>query len=70
MLLEAINHYNIDPKLSWIIGDSLCDIEAGLKSNLNTIFLDRKKSDFTNLFEHNSPNFTINNLSEISKIIN
>lgn len=70
MILEAINHYNIDPKLSWIIGDSLCDIEAGLKSNLNTIFLDRKKSDKIKFFQHNSPIFTINNLSEISKIIN
>lgn len=37
MLLEAIQEFNIDPKLSWMIGDNDSDIQAGLNVGCQTI---------------------------------
>lgn len=37
MLLEAISELNIDPKSSWMIGDSDTDIVAGKHVSCNTI---------------------------------
>ena len=37
MLLEAIQKFNIDPKLSWMIGDNESDIQAGLNVGCQTV---------------------------------
>ena len=42
MLLEAIKEFNIDPKLSWILGDNDSDIEAGLNVGCQTIKIGKK----------------------------
>ena len=39
MILEAIEKYDIDPNQSFMVGDSLSDIEAGNKANVKTIFI-------------------------------
>ena len=39
MLLKAISKFNIDPKKSYMIGDSMIDIVAGKKSKLRTILV-------------------------------
>lgn len=39
MIEEAIKKYNIDREKSYMIGDKVSDIEAGLKSNLKTILV-------------------------------
>ncbi len=39
MLLEAIEKWDIDPKLSWILGDSLTDAIAGKRAKVNTILI-------------------------------
>jgi len=39
MLLEAIEKWNIDPKSSYMIGDSLTDVIAGKKAGTKTILI-------------------------------
>jgi len=40
MILKAMARYNIDPKLSWMVGDSQRDVEAGKAAGLKTILLE------------------------------
>lgn len=40
LLLQAINEFQIDPTLSWMIGDSVSDIQAGLAVGCKTIKID------------------------------
>jgi len=40
LLLKAIKEHNINPKLSWMIGDSESDIKAGKSIGCKTILLD------------------------------
>jgi len=46
MLLEAQKKYDIDMAMSWMIGDTPSDIEAGIRAGTKTAFL---------LNEHNAP---------------
>jgi histidinol-phosphate phosphatase family protein len=45
MLMQAISEFNIEPALSWMIGDSDSDIQAGLTAGCRTLKID----DNTNL---------------------
>ena len=42
MLIEAIKEFNIDPKLSWMIGDRDSDIQAGNSIGCKTIRINNK----------------------------
>ena len=44
MLLQAARELNIDLSRSWVIGDSPCDVEAGLRAGCRTILIDRDGS--------------------------
>ncbi len=44
MLLQAARGLNIDLSRSWVIGDSPCDVEAGLRAGCRTILIDRDGS--------------------------
>jgi len=55
MIQRAIALYNIDPSLSWIIGDSERDITAGHKSNLKAALVSNKKEIETKA-EFTAPN--------------
>ncbi|MCH2532867.1 MAG: HAD family hydrolase [Bdellovibrionales bacterium] len=63
MLLEAINTYNINPAQSWMLGDKISDVEAGLKSGCKSILLSQTTSDKTSNYH------TCKDLSEALKII-
>ncbi len=39
LILKAIKDNNIDPKQSWMIGDSYTDVEAGRRAGVKTVFL-------------------------------
>lgn len=39
MILEAAEKWNIDLEQSWMIGDSMSDIEAGQRAGVRTIYL-------------------------------
>ena len=41
MEYDAIEKWNIDPKQSWMIGDSISDVIAGRKADCNTVLLGR-----------------------------
>ena len=41
MLLQAARDLNIDLSNSWMIGDSLSDIEAGRRAGCNAILLNK-----------------------------
>lgn len=45
MIEKAIAKYNIDPQLSWMIGDQPRDIEAGKKAGLRTIYISENKKE-------------------------
>ena len=50
LILQAINEFSIDVSKSWMVGDSITDIQAGEKAGCKTIFL--KESDsFTKILE-------------------
>lgn len=38
-ILECIQKYHLNPEKCWMIGDRLCDIEAGLAAHINAICL-------------------------------
>ncbi len=63
MILDAMKEFDIDPKLSWMIGDKESDIKAAIKSNIkNTIMVatDMKK---------NIAKYSANSLYDIINII-
>ena len=50
LIEQAISEYSIDVSKSWMVGDSITDIQAGEKAGCKTIFL--KESDsFTKILE-------------------
>jgi D,D-heptose 1,7-bisphosphate phosphatase len=70
LLLKAISKFNIDPRQSYMIGDSMIDIVAGKKSRLRTILvqtgpghvLDKK-------YQKIKVDFKVKNLESALKII-
>ena len=48
MLSKAIKEFNINPKLSYLIGDRWSDIQAGHKVGCKSIFIDRNYNEKTN----------------------
>lgn len=60
MILEAARRYNINLGHSFIIGDSISDIEAGRRAGLTTIFLRSEKSSNTNCYA----DYIVNDLGE------
>ena len=39
MLEAGINEYNVDPAMSWMVGDRMTDVEAGRRGQMRTVFL-------------------------------
>lgn len=60
MLLEAAKNLNIDLENSWMIGDNVRDIKAGIKAGCHTIAI----GDFTK-----KATYTVKNLLEAVKIV-
>lgn len=66
MLLQVAKDLNIDLKNSYMIGDSISDIEAGKNAGCKAILLNN--IDFAEKHKI-KPDFLIKNISEIIKII-
>jgi len=64
LILQAQKELNIDLLNSYMIGDSLIDIEAGKKAGCKTILLTN-----TNVAHKIKPHFTANNILEIADFI-
>ena len=50
LILQAINEFSIDAAKSWMVGDSITDIQAGEKAGCKTIFL-KKNDSFANILK-------------------
>lgn len=71
MILSAAKEYDIDLKESWMIGDGITDIQAGIAAGCKTIFIGRMKCDLCKLMDDTGfkPNFIAPNLYKASLII-
>lgn len=68
MLLQAAQKYGIDLKLSWMVGDRMTDVEAGLRAGCQSILL---QNETTPPIEggYASPAFVAKDVLEAAKII-
>ncbi len=69
MLLQACIDLQLDIKSSWMIGDTLDDIEAGRKAGCQTILIDNGSEVEWNLTKSRSPQFTCSNIQEAATLI-
>lgn len=71
LILKAAEELNIDLKSSWMIGDGITDIQAGINAGCKSILIGRMKYDLCNLIEDTGikPNFIAPNLFKASLII-
>lgn len=66
MLLQAAKDFNIDLSLSWMIGDSEIDIEAGKKAGCKTCYLGDKFNGDYDVIKENMYAFSIDLFSGFS----
>ncbi len=45
MIEKAMAKHDIDPDLSWMIGDRLSDVQAGRKAGVKTIFIGERETE-------------------------
>ena len=69
MLLQACMDLQLDIKSSWMIGDSLDDIEAGRKAGCQTILIDNGNEVEWNLTKSRSPHHTCGSVLEAANLI-
>jgi D,D-heptose 1,7-bisphosphate phosphatase len=72
MVFQAAKKFNIDLKGSYIVGDSVSDIECGVNAGLKTILVKTGKGEdsFSVLKKQNKfPTFVAQNILEVSSII-
>ena len=69
MLLTAADEMNIDLGQSWVIGDSACDVEAGLRAGCKTVLIERPSHH--KYYEQGEPNpdYRAVNIKEAVNII-
>ena len=59
MLIKAIRDFNVNPSLSYMIGDRWSDIKAGNKVGCKTIFINRNYNEKKpNLQDYNARSFS------------
>jgi D-glycero-D-manno-heptose 1,7-bisphosphate phosphatase len=71
LILKASKEMGIDPKSSYLIGDSLTDIQAGKSAGCTTLLLGNHKCDLCKLMEEKKtrPDFMAENLYQAVKLI-
>jgi D,D-heptose 1,7-bisphosphate phosphatase len=68
LIQKAIEKYDINAKISYMIGDKTSDILSGINANIKTILVLTGKSGKDGLYDINA-DYTCKNLNEASKII-
>lgn len=70
MILQAAKEHDIDLLKSWMIGDDITDIKAGIDAGCKTIFIGRLKCDICRVMdeENAKPDFISPNLFKASLI--
>jgi D-glycero-D-manno-heptose 1,7-bisphosphate phosphatase len=70
LLLKAANDLNIDLAKSWMVGDSLTDIEAGKRVGCKTILIGRMKCELCRLMgDRNTPDYIVQDLYSMIDVI-
>ena len=70
MILKALKKYKINPRQSYIVGDALVDVVAGKRAGLKTILVKTGPGSLRDAkYKHIRPDFSVNNLSQVAKII-
>lgn len=71
MLLKAAKDFDIDLKKSWIIGDTLSDIQAGKSAGCRTVLIGNPRCDLCRVIQENNcrPDFIVKGLPEAVKAI-
>ncbi len=71
LLLSAAKEHNIDLSKSWMIGDGITDIQAGVTAGCKTILIGRMKCELCKIMKNKGimPDFITPNLYKASLII-
>jgi len=70
MLLKAADEVGLDLKRSWMVGDSMRDVEAGQRAGCRTVLIAVAQEDRSGqTTDLPSPDFTAKNLAEAAEII-
>ena len=70
MIINAVQDHDIDISKSWMIGDGINDIQAGLTAGCKTILIGRMKCDLCKILEDEGikPDYIAENLYKASLI--
>ena len=69
LLLRAAREHGVDVKRSWVIGDSLDEIEAGVRGGCRTVLLDDGREREWRLSEMRLPHHVALGLDEAARLI-
>ena len=70
MIIKAIKDHGIDPDQSYVIGDSMSDIEAGKRAGIKTILIKTGPGHATDKnYQELKPDFIAHSLTETVEII-
>lgn len=69
MLLQAAEEFNVNLNTSWMIGDTLDDVEAGNRAGCKTILIDNGNEAGWNLEGQRKPTYISYNLIEAADFI-
>ena len=69
LLTDLYSVYSLDLENSFMVGDSYTDIIAGKKAGVRTILLGDMKCDMCQKLLENYPDFIVDDISGIVKII-
>ncbi len=65
MLIKAIKEFNINPRLSYMIGDRWSDIKAGKNIGCKTIFINRNYDEKKPILQ----DYSVNSFSSAARIV-
>ncbi len=68
-IFEFMKKYNLSNKNMYIVGDTDLDIQAGKNAKINTVLIKRKHNRSIEFSKDKKPDYIIENLLEIKKII-
>jgi D-glycero-D-manno-heptose 1,7-bisphosphate phosphatase len=71
LILKAAKQLGLDLKASYVLGDSISDIEAGRRAGCRTIYIGRWKCDICRFMDahHVEPDFVADNLWKAARLI-
>lgn len=69
MILQAIKDHDVDVSSSWMIGDTLDDVEAGNRAGLRSILVDEQQEGLWQKSPYRDPEILVKDLKEAAEQI-